>query len=427
MLQALIKAFIKENGRKPNAIELLKLKLKASGQTGKEKVLKIPTKYKKPPSPEKESFPIFGNPAMQEALKHFQSMGTLGEKGIPSFMDLMAMNMQYTDKQIFNVLKKYGWKPKVVSKLKTGLKEKELQKAAEDVGLGSFRADFTRKYPPHKVSNELGFRRKEYPAGVEPGSVAAKAIDEADAILGASAVDESVLPTADANASEKAARISIDKLKKDLPHLSRNDIDQLTKDLVNRKLFPDFNDTQRKEVFDAIEYQTTNKPDFASGGRAGFSKGGIGWLLGLIKGQFGKNAITTADKLTRPESATTREMFEEFNKKYSKKKYKQGDAITSENFAETGFAPSDDTLNILSIARIGPDDLRAKYPGITDELAELIGNDTNLQRKAEALAAIEQAMALRGAGKSADETIEILKRESTTKMSKGGLARILEM
>jgi len=36
-------------------------------------------------------------------------------------------------------------------------------------------------------------------------------------------------------------------------------------------------------------------------------------------------------------------------------------------------------------------------------------------------------MALRGAGKSADETIEILKREPTTKMSKGGLARILEM
>jgi len=68
-----------------------------------------------------------------------------------------------------------------------------------------------------------------------------------------------------------------------------------------------------------------------------------------------------------------------------------------------------------------------KYPGIPERLAKLIGEDTNLQRKAEALAAIEQAMALRGAGKSADETIEILKRESKTKMSKGGLARILEM
>jgi len=36
-------------------------------------------------------------------------------------------------------------------------------------------------------------------------------------------------------------------------------------------------------------------------------------------------------------------------------------------------------------------------------------------------------MALKGAGKSANETIEILKSESKTKMSKGGLARILEM
>jgi len=193
-----------------------------------------------------------------------------------------------------------GWTPKVIeggkSEQKMGLGqftkkedayEKELQKAAEEVGLGELRKSFTKKYPPHKVSNKLGFRRKEYPAGVEPGSVAAKAIDEADAILGARAVDESVLPTANAKASEKAARISIDKFKKDLPHLSRNDIDQLTKDLVNRKLFPDFNDTQRKEVFDAIEYQTTNKPEFASGGLAHMlGEGGrIGFATGRLTGQ----------------------------------------------------------------------------------------------------------------------------------------------
>ena len=81
----------------------------------------------------------------------------------------------------------------------------------------------------------------------------------------------------------------------------------------------------------------------------------------------------------------------------------------------------------IPIELITADILKAKYPGITDDLAELIGNDTNLQRKAEALASIEQAMALQGAGKSADETIAILKGEPETKMSKGGLARILEM
>jgi hypothetical protein len=71
--------------------------------------------------------------------------------------------------------------------------------------------------------------------------------------------------------------------------------------------------------------------------------------------------------------------------------------------------------------------LLIKYPGISERLARLIGNDTNLQRKAEAIAAIEQGLALQGAGKSVDETIEILKREPKTKMKKGGLAQILEM
>ena len=71
-----------------------------------------------------------------------------------------------------------------------------------------------------------------------------------------------------AQASENAARISIGKLKEDLPYMSRNEIDRLTKDVIDRKAFGSFNDTQRKELLDTIEYQTTNKPEFASGGLA---------------------------------------------------------------------------------------------------------------------------------------------------------------
>ena len=71
--------------------------------------------------------------------------------------------------------------------------------------------------------------------------------------------------------------------------------------------------------------------------------------------------------------------------------------------------------------------LLAKYPGISERLARLIGNDKNLQRKAEAIAEIEQTLALQESGKSVDETISILNREPKTKMKKGGLARILEM
>jgi len=84
-------------------------------------------------------------------------------------------------------------------------------------------------------------------------------------------------------------------------------------------------------------------------------------------------------------------------------------------------------VNKLPIEELTPQALKIKYPGIPDELSELIGTDTNLQRKAEAIAAIEQALALKGAGKSADEVIAILKGEPKTKMSKGGLAKILEL
>ena len=57
--------------------------------------------------------------------------------------------------------------------------------------------------------------------------------------LGQFTKKEDIYERANAKASEDAAKIMIAKLKKDLPHLSRNDIDQLTKDLINRKLFPD--------------------------------------------------------------------------------------------------------------------------------------------------------------------------------------------
>ena len=41
MLKALIQLFIKQNGRNPNAVELLKLKFKAANQSGKGKVFDL--------------------------------------------------------------------------------------------------------------------------------------------------------------------------------------------------------------------------------------------------------------------------------------------------------------------------------------------------------------------------------------------------
>ena len=226
-----------------------------------------------------------------------------------------------------------GWTPKVIEggksepimisegigfldtpykRMKFDANVKRATEKKEDLG-----SLFTKKYPPHKVSDELGFRRKEYPAGVEPGSIAAKAIDEADAI------QESQLKLK----MERQNREAAERIRKKKAEEAKTDPD-----------------------------------DFASGGiaRVGFGKGdvvtkGIPAAIKKIKDKFGKKAITTADKIKRPEKAITRQMFEDFNKKHGKKKYKPGDPITEENFAETGFAPSDETLENLRIAREMPD------------------------------------------------------------------------
>ena len=72
------------------------------------------------------------------------------------------------------------------------------------------------------------------------------------------------------------------------------------------------------------------------------------------------------------------------------------------------------------------DIIKVKYPQIPDEMAEMIASLPN-DKKALAIADLEQAIMLQGSGRSSDEIIEIMKREPKTKMKKGGLAQILEM
>ena len=168
----------------------------------------------------------------------------------------------------------------------------------------------------------------------------------------------------------------------------------------------------------------------AEGGRISFRSGksvkdGIAALLKLGNKKFGKDTLKTADKIDRPEAAKLKDEFERFNKRSEIYGGPYSDKYNLKRLedANTQYINVED----LPIEQLNAEALMVKYPGIPERLAKLIGEDTNLQRKAEAIAAIEQAMALKGAGKSADETIEILKRESKTKMAKGGLAKILEM
>ena len=50
-----------------------------------------------------------------------------------------------------------------------------------------------------------------------------------------------------------------------------------------------------------------------------FAGGGLAGLIARMQAKFGKKAITTADKIARPESALNREMFGEFNERINRK------------------------------------------------------------------------------------------------------------
>jgi hypothetical protein len=66
--------------------------------------------------------------------------------------------------------------------------------------------------------------------------------------------------------------------------------------------------------------------------------------------------------------------------------------------------------------------LKQKYPGIDDELLTNIIEDTDPVHKASVLAKIDMAMELGKTNKSAEEIIDILKKEPETKMATGGRA-----
>ena len=118
--------------------------------------------------------------------------------------------------------------------------------------------------------------------------------------------------------------------------------------IIDQKLFDDTSVI----ADDVLEYIKEIRPE---GFRPGFRSGkSVQGLLNLINKKFGKDTMKVADEIDRPESALLADEFAAFNTR-NKRPYKPGDAITSENFAETGFAPSDEALENLRIAREMPD------------------------------------------------------------------------
>jgi len=81
---------------------------------------------------------------------------------------------------------------------------------------------------------------------------------------------------------------------------------------------------KEKDLGSKLEDYDGDPDAMAIGGRAGFGKGdivtkGLPFLMKEINKRFGKKAITTADKIDRPESALNREMFGAFNERVNRK------------------------------------------------------------------------------------------------------------
>ena len=114
------------------------------------------------------------------------------------------------------------------------------------------------------------------------------------------------------------------------------------------------------------------------------------------------------------------------------KPIKQGDPITSENFGESQFAP--DTSDLEKAKKLAPKmverfELKMKYPGIDEDFLTKIIDDPDPQRKAEVLAVLDQSMLLVREGKSGDEIVDILKKETKGRKpnARGGLNYLMGM
>jgi ribosomal protein S13 len=129
--------------------------------------------------------------------------------------------------------------------------------------------------------------------------------------------------------------------------------------------------------------------------------------------------------------AEVKQIFDEMNKPGSKP-IKQGDPITSENFGESQFAP--DTSDLEKAKKLAPKmverfELKMKYPGIDEDFLTKIIDDPDPQRKAEVLAVLDQSMLLVREGKSGDEVVDILKKETKGRKpnARGGLNYLMGM
>ena len=173
----------------------------------------------------------------------------------------------------------------------------------QEEGIGNF---FRKKYPPHKQRNQLGFMSKNYPLGVQPGSTAAKAIDEstlykakkfegldydtqsipADMYKEVFGKFDNVFENMFRGFTPKVVpKLSTDQIKKIKTTISSRAKNQSAEEnkryarelMTNNDDFRNLPDADRKELLDSIEELIRDSGDdvfpFNTGGRVGFKNG----------------------------------------------------------------------------------------------------------------------------------------------------------
>ena len=193
----------------------------------------------------------------------------------------------------------------------------------------------------------------------------------------------------------------------------------------------------QKEIIEEASEKITKKAD---GGRIGYSKGkAVLGFLELIKNpqkikEAVENIFKTGDYKYDAEMAA--ESLVELNPKaFGNKLYEDLDEKTrmeiySAVLPEVRTPIKSFAAEVENVKKVAPQmterlELKAKYPGITDDLLDKILADDNPQRKAEVIATIDEAFKMMNKGKGPEEIIETFQNTTRTKQASGGLAKML--
>jgi hypothetical protein len=138
--------------------------------------------------------------------------------------------------------------------------------------------------------------------------------------------------------------------------------------------------------------------------------------------------ITRKGKYKNVSEEDSQKIFEDTQDHIFEREYKPTEFEIDDDFIDAEEIESAKQLAPKMVERL---QLKAKYPGIDDDLVDKILIDDNPQRKAEVLATLDEAFRMMEKGKGTDEIIDTFKNQNRTKQASGtgpeGLSQITDL